>query len=102
MGNKEYFLTNNELKVSSREVSRYGRTRSGASERVSILTCKRVEFGKMEAVVLEKHGGPEVLELKEMPKPKAGPGQVCCPRFFSSVSCVLETRISHVYERYKQ
>ena len=30
----------------------------------------------MKAVVFEKHGGPEVLEYKDVPEPKPGPGEV--------------------------
>src|SRR2546425_8457658 len=30
----------------------------------------------MKAVVLEKHGGPEVLEYEDVPEPNAGPGEV--------------------------
>jgi NADPH:quinone reductase-like Zn-dependent oxidoreductase len=30
----------------------------------------------MKAVVVEKHGGPEVLEIKEVPKPSIEPGEV--------------------------
>lgn len=30
----------------------------------------------MKAVVIEKHGGPEVLEIKEVPKPSIEPGEV--------------------------
>jgi len=29
----------------------------------------------MKAVLIRKHGGPEVLEIAELPKPQAGPGQ---------------------------
>ncbi len=30
----------------------------------------------MKAVTLRRHGGPEVLELEDLPEPQAGPGQV--------------------------
>ena len=30
----------------------------------------------MRAVVITKHGGPEVLEVQERPRPAPGPGQV--------------------------
>ena len=30
----------------------------------------------MKAVLFEKHGGPEVLHLAEVPDPIAGPGEV--------------------------
>ncbi|MDD5302561.1 MAG: NADPH:quinone reductase [Elusimicrobia bacterium] len=30
----------------------------------------------MKAIVVEKFGGPEVLKLKDVPEPKAGPGQI--------------------------
>lgn len=30
----------------------------------------------MKAIVVEKFGGPEVLRLKDVPEPKAGPGQI--------------------------
>ena len=30
----------------------------------------------MKAVVLHRHGGPEVLELAELPTPEPGPGEV--------------------------
>ena len=30
----------------------------------------------MKAIVIEKAGGPEVLQIKEVPTPRPGPGQV--------------------------
>jgi len=30
----------------------------------------------MKAIVIERHGGPEVLQYKEVPKPEIGPGEV--------------------------
>jgi len=31
----------------------------------------------MKAIVIERHGGPEVLKLKELPSPEPGTGEVC-------------------------
>ena len=33
----------------------------------------------MKAVVIERLGGPEVLEIKEVPKPSIEPGEVSQP-----------------------
>jgi NADPH:quinone reductase-like Zn-dependent oxidoreductase len=30
----------------------------------------------VKAIVIPKHGGPEVLEYREVPRPEAGPGEV--------------------------
>jgi NADPH:quinone reductase-like Zn-dependent oxidoreductase len=31
----------------------------------------------MKAIVIERHGGPEVLKLRELPDPEPGPGEIC-------------------------
>jgi NADPH:quinone reductase-like Zn-dependent oxidoreductase len=36
----------------------------------------RIGFSAVRAVVIAKHGGPEVLEVQERPDPSPGPGQV--------------------------
>src|ERR1700751_1554936 len=40
----------------------------------------------MKAVLFEKHGGPEVLHLAEVPAPPAGPGQVVVDIYAASVN----------------
>ena len=40
----------------------------------------------MKAVVFEKHGGPEVLHLAELPDPVAGPGEVVVDIYTASVN----------------
>ena len=31
----------------------------------------------MKAVIVTKHGGPDNLEIQELPNPSPGPGEVC-------------------------
>ena len=40
----------------------------------------------MKAVLFEKHGGPEVLHLAEVPDPTAGPGEVVVDIHAASVN----------------
>src|ERR1700740_536030 len=40
----------------------------------------------MKAVLFEKHGGPEVLHLAEVPDPNAGPGEVVVDIYAASVN----------------
>src|ERR1700749_4636364 len=40
----------------------------------------------MKAVLFEKHGGPEVLHLAEMPDPVAGPGEIVVDVHAASVN----------------
>ena len=40
----------------------------------------------MKAVLFEKHGGPEVLHLAEVPDPVAGPGEVVVDIHAASVN----------------
>jgi NADPH:quinone reductase-like Zn-dependent oxidoreductase len=40
----------------------------------------------MKAVLFEKHGGPEVLRLGEVPDPTAGPGDVVVDIHAASVN----------------
>src|SRR5215468_822223 len=40
----------------------------------------------MKAVLFERHGGPEVLHLAEVPDPTAGPGEVVVDIYAASVN----------------
>jgi NADPH2:quinone reductase len=31
----------------------------------------------LKAIQIQRHGGPEVLELTDLPRPEPGPGEVC-------------------------
>jgi len=40
----------------------------------------------MKSIIINKYGGPEVLEYSEMPKPVAGPGEVAIKTKFAAVN----------------
>ncbi len=40
----------------------------------------------MRAIVVERHGGPEVLELAEIPDPEAGAGETACSIWLAGVN----------------
>ena len=40
----------------------------------------------MKAVLFEKHGGPEVLHLAEVPDPTADPGEVVVDIYAASIN----------------
>lgn len=78
----------------------------------AILSESRPAFHKfsrsmssMKAIVVDKPGGPEVLQFKDAPKPKAEAGQILVKNhaignclgnvlFFTSVAYVLILRVS--------
>lgn len=62
-------------------------------------------MSSMKAIVVDKPGGPEVLQFKDAPKPKAEAGQILVKNhaignclgnvlFFTSVAYVLILRVS--------
>src|SRR6266446_10416484 len=61
---------------------------AGACERAAdrVPAAAVAEGRAMKAVLFEKHGGPEVLHLAEVPDPTAGPGEVVVDIHAASVN----------------
>ncbi|KAJ2716786.1 hypothetical protein H4R19_000433 [Coemansia spiralis] len=52
----------------------------------------------MRAVQFERHGGPEVLQVVDVPRPTAGPGEIVVRNRFAGVNYIDTYYRSGVYE----
>jgi NADPH:quinone reductase-like Zn-dependent oxidoreductase len=48
----------------------------------------------VQAVVVQRYGGPEVLELLDWPEPEVGPGDVLIPVYAVTVGRTLDVEVA--------